>query len=87
MLLRHVSPELETLDQIVGGDLSLAVIRTFYPDGPGFVRGMSGLLACGDVRLLEGGVEVPRWRWREALSGDPAGFSASVTAAGARRVT
>jgi hypothetical protein len=65
-----VSPELETLDQLLGGDLPLAVIRTVYPDDGGFVRGMAGLLAGGDIPLLADGVEVPSWRWREVLFGD-----------------
>jgi hypothetical protein len=32
-----MSPELETLDQLAGGDMSLAVIRRLYPDVDRFV--------------------------------------------------
>ncbi len=44
-----MSAELETLDQLLGGVLSLAVIRNLYPDGDAFRRGVFGLLSSGDV--------------------------------------
>ena len=33
-----MSPELETLDQLLGGDLPLTVIRKLFPDAERFVR-------------------------------------------------
>lgn len=60
-----MSPELETLDQLLGGDLSLSVILDIYPDTDGFLRGVYGLLNSGDVLLLERDTVVPEWRWRE----------------------
>lgn len=61
-----MSPELETLDQLLGGVLSLDIILRLYPDTEAFQRGVHGLLSGGDVRLLtDEGVEVPPWRWRE----------------------
>lgn len=61
-----LSPELETLDQLVGGDLQLAIIRRLYPDAQAFMRGVLGLLSSGDVCLITNdGFDVPRWRWRE----------------------
>jgi hypothetical protein len=47
-----MTPEIETLDQLLGGDLSLKIVRTLYPDANAFKRGVSGLVSCGDVRLL-----------------------------------
>ncbi len=61
-----MSPELETLDQLFGGDLPLSVVRGFYPDDGSFMQGIHGLLKSGDVRLAtQEGVEVPSWQWRE----------------------
>jgi len=61
-----MSPELETLDQLLGGELSLAIIRQVYPSAEAFMQGTLGLLTSGDVRLFTlDQNEVPRWRWRE----------------------
>ena len=51
---RHVvhSPEMETLDQLIGADFTLSVIRDFYPSDIPFLKGVHGLLSGGDVRLL-----------------------------------
>ena len=63
----NMSPELETLDQLLTGPLPLAIIRRVFPDSDAFTRGVLGLLTSGDVRLLENESqnEVPGWRWRE----------------------
>jgi hypothetical protein len=81
-----MSPELETLDQLLGGDMPLAVIRTVYPDLNRFTGGMMGLLKDGQVRLFEGGVEVSSWRWREALSGSLADFRVQITDKGITQI-
>ena len=61
-----LSHELETLDQLLGGDLSLAVIRPIYPNTEAFMSGILGLLSSGDVHLFSlGEAIVPRWKWRE----------------------
>jgi hypothetical protein len=59
------SSELETLDQLFGGELSLAVTRTVYTDDASFARGVHALLLNREVELLSAdGVAVPQWRWR-----------------------
>ena len=61
-----MSPELETLDQLLGGDLPLKVVLRLYPDADAFKRGVLGLIAGGDVCLLDADYkEVPHWRCRE----------------------
>jgi len=35
-----MTPELETLDQLLGGDLSLAIVRQLYSDDEAFKRGV-----------------------------------------------
>ena len=65
-----MSPELETLDQLLGGELRLTIIQGLYPDEAAFMKGVLGLLASGDVRLFSvDDTEVPRWRWRELFGG------------------
>ena len=64
------SPETETLDQLLGGDLPLTVIRGLYPDDAAFLRGVLGLLNSGEVRLFGAGKpDVPSWYWRELFQG------------------
>jgi hypothetical protein len=43
-------PELETLDQLLGGDMPLTVIATLYSTPDAFRKGVQGLLSCGDDR-------------------------------------
>ena len=87
-----MSPELETLDQLQGKDLPLGIILQVYPDASAFMRGVLGLIAGGDVRLLTNDdVEVPSWRCRE-LFGDGSvmremeGMKLRITPQGARRI-
>ena len=63
-----MSPEPETLDQLLGGDLPLGVIRGLYPNADAFSKGVLGLLTCGDVKLIFAGVDVPRWQWAQFLA-------------------
>jgi len=61
-----MSPELETLDQLLGSDLSLSIVLRLYSDAATFKHGVHALLASGDVCLLTTDeVEVPTWRYRE----------------------
>jgi hypothetical protein len=55
-----MSPELETLDQLLGSDLLLGVVQRLYPDATAFKRGVLGLITCGDVCLFTTDeIEVP----------------------------
>lgn len=87
-----MSPERETLDQLLGGDMPLKIIRRLYPDDTAFADGIQGLLRNGDVRLLSEGAEVPQYRWRDLfeVGGDArelARLELSLTEQGARLVT
>jgi hypothetical protein len=87
-----MSPELETLDQLSGGELTLTIVRKFYPDADAFRRGVFGLLTSGDVCLLTiDHIDVPSWRWRELFIDGNAmkeleNMSLKITAQGARRI-
>jgi hypothetical protein len=61
-----MSPELETLDQLLGSDLLLGVVLRLYPDASAFKRGVLGLITCGDVCLFTiDYIKVPSWRCSE----------------------
>jgi len=85
------APELETLDQLLGGDMPLTVIAKLYSSPEAFRTGVRELLSCGDVLLLDSeGNGVPTWRWREVFdlsSAEHLGkFQLRVTPQGAKRV-
>ena len=90
---KRMSPELETLDQLLGGQLALSIIRNVYPDDEAFRQGVHGLLNTGDVRLLTSdGSEVPAWRWRElfvegAVMEQLDLLSLDITGDGAKKIT
>lgn len=81
-------PELDTLDQLCGGDLPLAVVRQIFGDDDRFHRALLAMLHGRDVRLLTtNGDEVPRWRWGQLLSDPKCGMDhrLSLTLSGAKR--
>ena len=86
-----MSPEIETLDQLICGCMTLQIIRRVYPDDNAFAVGIHGLLRNGDVRLLSEGAEVPQWRWRELFEDggwrELSRLELTLTEQGARRVT
>jgi hypothetical protein len=86
-----LSPELETLDQLLGGAMSLAVIRRLYPDDASFAQSIHALLRAGDVQLISQDVRVPQWRWRELFTegrvlSDLSQFELDATEPGVRRI-
>ena len=87
------SPELETLDQLLSGELSLTALRTVYPNDDAFVRGLRGLLVSGDVLLLTPEKnKVPDWQWEEAFRrgithSEMKDYYLSITPQGARRIS
>jgi hypothetical protein len=92
MTARAWSPELETLDQLLGGDLTLDVIRRGWPDDARFLVGVKGLVSSGDVLLLtRDGGEVATWRWRQlfddkSVLAELSGFCLRLTNQGSAKV-
>jgi len=87
-----MSPELETLDQLLSGALPMAVIRTLYPDVDAFRLGVFGFLNSGDVTLLMNDqTEVSSWRWRKlfvdgAVMKELGNMNLQITAQGVGRI-
>jgi len=88
-----MSPELETLDQLLGNDLPLGIVLRIYPDESAFKRGVLGLITGGDVNLFTNDdVEVPSWRYRELFDDgivmlQMERMKLRITPQGARRIT
>jgi hypothetical protein len=83
------SAELETLDQLLGGDLRLeAISKLFFQRG--IRAGCVGTLVLGDVVLLTvDGDEVKQWRGRKLFSTDlhqREDLILRITPQGARRI-
>ncbi|AMV37881.1 hypothetical protein [Planctomyces sp. SH-PL62] len=86
-----MSPELETLDQLLCGDMPLAVIRELFDDGERFARAVAAMLHAGELRLHLNGDEAPYWRWPEVLAAArdriyPADARLDIAEAGVRRI-
>jgi hypothetical protein len=88
-----MTPELEVLDQLIGGDLLLNVIAGLFPDRDHCRQAVSAMLKSGEINILDpSGQLVPAWRYRE-LEGTEELWSAgtayrlSITEAGAKRIT
>lgn len=88
-----MSPELETLDQLIGGDMPLSIIRGLHPDDDSLKVAVHRMLQGGDVVLLdEEGAAIPYWRSCQILDQlDNASVTArywcSLTPLGARKIT
>jgi len=88
-----MSPELETLDQLLGTDLRLEIVLRLYPDATAFKLGVLGLITDGDACLLTiDDIEVPPWRRRElfvdgAVIQEMDRMKLRITPQGIRRIT
>jgi len=88
-----MSPEMETLDQLLGGELRLTVILPLYPDQTSFLQGLFGLLSSGDVSLqTTDKMDVPEHRWNQlfrdgTLLNELERFQLKITPQGARRIS
>jgi hypothetical protein len=87
-----MSPELEVLDQLVGGDLSLAVIAGLFADQEHCRRAIDAMVTSGEVHVLDaGGAVLPAWRYRELQYAQDTWSKATpyrlaITEMGAKRV-
>lgn len=83
----RMAPQLETLDQLLGGDMPLSVIQQLYVDQQAFETGVLGLLNGGDARLISASHEMPRWEWKDALHAQSDQCTLSITRQGVERIS
>lgn len=82
-----MSPELEMLEQLLGGDLSAAVVRSVFDDEQRFVRAALAMLNAREINLLDRyGNGIPGWKWAESLEANSGGERIRITDAGAKRI-
>ena len=87
-----MTPELEVLDQLQGGDLPLEVIAKLFEDQARFLKALSRMVEAGEVALNDTtGQAIPLWRFQEIARTGEAGAGASslrvsITEVGARRI-
>ncbi len=63
------APELEMLDQLAGGPLSLPIIVELFKDKDRAASAIGKMLQGGELKLLDpDGLDVPLWKWREIAS-------------------
>jgi hypothetical protein len=82
-------PELETLDQLQGGDLPLILVRRIFNNDERCQQALLAMLESKEIRIVNGdNVAVPNYRWRTALSFDDRtqDLKVSLLEAGARRI-
>jgi hypothetical protein len=87
-----MSPELEALDQLQGGDMPLRVVAALFPDEAHTRRAIAAMLAAGDLTVIDAaGAAVALWQVRD-LERQPGSwhndteFRLAITTAGARRI-
>lgn len=88
-----MTPELEVLDQLLGGDLSLAVIAELFASPDRCRQAIGAMVKAGDVCILDAkGKPVPAWRYRELVNvpntwSKATPYCLSITETGAKRVS
>ena len=86
-----MTPEIEVLDQLEGGDLPLSEVVSLFPNEEDARRAIVAMVAAGELRLLDvKGVALLPWQLRE-LERQPGPWRAdtrhrvSITDAGSHR--
>jgi hypothetical protein len=87
-----MSPELEALNQLQGGDMPLGVVASLFPDEAHARRAIAAMLGAGELKLLDAeGAALSSWQLRE-LESQPGSWRAdtqyrvAITDSGARRI-
>jgi hypothetical protein len=87
-----MTPELEVLDQLQGGDLPLEVVAKRFDDHSRFLNALVRMVEAGEVALIDpAGNAVPHWHFQEIARGDTrnaavGSIRVSLTDIGARRI-
>jgi hypothetical protein len=68
MTVMAQSPELELIDQLEGGDQSLAVLSRLFSDDTHAKRALANYVNLGVIELLEEHAVIPTWKSQVMLS-------------------
>ena len=64
-----MSPELETLDQLLTGEMPLRIVRRFFADDGSFKTSIYRMVENEDIELRdENGRQITKWQLRELMS-------------------
>ena len=68
-----MTPELEVLEQLSDGPLSLAVLRSLFQSQSRFHTAIVAMLADRQIVLRNSsGTTIPEWQWQAVMSAEPA---------------
>lgn len=82
-----MSPELEMLDQLLGGDLPVSEVRSLFDNNDRFVHAALAMLNADEIRLIDGDAnDVPKWKSVEALKSNSGSERIRITDGGINRV-
>ncbi len=82
-----MSPELEALDQLLGGDLPASMIQRLFADNDHFLTAMCAMLTAEEIRLVNTDrTAIQRWEWSHALAMQCDSLRFEITDAGADRI-
>ncbi len=82
-----MSPELETLDQLLGGPLTLAVVRKLHPDTRRFNVGILSMLESRGIAMVDAaGQPIPTWDRRRHLTDLTDDSRLAITDRGIKRI-
>jgi hypothetical protein len=82
-----MSPELETLDQLLSDDLPITMIRQLFPDQPRFEHSIGMMLASGEIELIDSaGNVLSNWLWSKICSEKEQAICMRLTPFGAGKI-
>jgi hypothetical protein len=88
-MARGWPPEMETLDQLLGGPVPLSVIRRVFEDDDHFRVAVFAMLQAKDVKLSRAEeTAIQSWKWMDVLNepDDWLSYDLSLTASGMKRI-
>ncbi|SMP78258.1 hypothetical protein SAMN06265222_12517 [Neorhodopirellula lusitana] len=82
-----MSPEMETLDQLLCEPLTLEVVRKLYPDPRRFTAGILAMLESRDIAMLDtAGQPIPTWDRHRHLGDVTSDIRLAITDRGIKRI-
>jgi hypothetical protein len=75
------------LDQRLGGDSTVSVVRSLIPDDKRFVHVALAMLNAGEIRLLDDDcANIAKWKWSQVLTSPTGTGRIQITDRGSKRI-